>query len=112
MSSIVRFGSVLNIDSVLHALAGLSLTSDEPYGVEIRPLLVATIKRLPQRTIESTLPTPGTVCPAVTFQTPLGPSITAAPSSRSIFTAAAAIGFIHFQVRPYRRPPVSLCTGS
>src|SRR6516225_580991 len=80
MSSVVRFGSVLNIDSVLHALAGLSLTSDEPYGVEIRPLLVATIRRLPQRTIESTLPTPGTVCPGLAFQTPLGPSRTAVPS--------------------------------
>ena len=49
------------------------------YGVEIKPLLVATTKRLPQRTIESTRPTPGTVCPGVTFQTPLGPSNTAVP---------------------------------
>ena len=56
------------------------------YGVEIKPLLVATIKRLPQRTIESTLPTPGTVCPGVTFQTPFGPSMTAVPltTSRSV----------------------------
>jgi hypothetical protein len=56
------------------------------YGVEIKPLLVATTKRLPQRTIESTLPTPGTVCPSVTFQTPLGPSNTAVPltTSRSV----------------------------
>jgi hypothetical protein len=54
-----------------------------PYGVEIKPLLVATIKRLPQRTIESTLPTPGTVCPGVTFQTPFGPSMTAVPSTTS-----------------------------
>jgi len=29
------------------------------YRVEIRPLLVATIQRLPQRTIESIFPTPG-----------------------------------------------------
>src|ERR1700746_675131 len=44
------------------------------------------MKRLPQRTIESTLPTPGTVCPGVTFQAPFGPSITAVPltTSRSI----------------------------
>jgi hypothetical protein len=56
------------------------------YGVEIKPLLVATTKRLPQRTIESTLPTRGTVCPGVTLQTPFGPSITAVPliTSRSV----------------------------
>jgi hypothetical protein len=62
------------------------LTSYHPCGVEIRPLLVATIKRLPQRTIESTLPTPGTVCPGLALQTPLGPSRTAVPSvtSRSV----------------------------
>src|SRR5215471_15959786 len=56
------------------------------YGVEIRPLLVATTKRLPQRTIESTRPTPGTVCPGVTLQTPFGPFITAVPftTSRSV----------------------------
>ena len=56
------------------------------YGVEIKPLLVATTRRLPQRTIESTLPTPGTVCPGITFQTPLGPSNTAVPltTSRSV----------------------------
>jgi hypothetical protein len=47
---------------------------------------VATMKRFPQRTTESTLPTPGTICPGVTFQTPLGPSITAVPltTSRSV----------------------------
>src|SRR5438093_636132 len=56
------------------------------YGVEIRPLLVATTNRLPQRTIESTRPIPGTICPGVTFQTPFGPSITAVPltTSRSV----------------------------
>src|SRR5215472_7608204 len=44
------------------------------------------MKRLPQRTTESTLPTPGTICPGVTFQTPFGPSITAMPltTSRSV----------------------------
>src|SRR6516225_1998553 len=61
-------------------------SAEATYGVEIRPLLVVTIKRLPQRTIESTLPTPGTVCPGVALQTPLGPSKTAVPlaTSRSV----------------------------
>ena len=45
----------------------------------MRPLLVATIKRRPQRTIDSTLPTPGTVSPRIAFQMPLGPSKTAVP---------------------------------
>ena len=56
------------------------------YGVEIRPLLVATIHRLPHRTIDSTRPTPGTVSPRFTRQMPFGPSKTAVPSmtSRSI----------------------------
>jgi hypothetical protein len=56
------------------------------YGVEIKPRLVATTKRFPQRTIESTRPIPGTVCPGVTLQTPFGPSITAVPltTSRSV----------------------------
>ncbi len=62
------------------------------YCVDIKPLLVATTKRLPQRTIESTLPTPGTVCPSVTFQTPLGPSNTAVPltTSRSVQPSVVA----------------------
>ena len=47
------------------------------HGVEINPRLVATIQRLPQRTIELILPTPGTVSPRVAFQTPVGPSKTA-----------------------------------
>ena len=56
------------------------------YGVEIRPLLVATIRRLPHRKINSILPTPGTVSPRVTRQVPLGPSNTAVPfvTSRSV----------------------------
>src|SRR6266487_5754975 len=49
------------------------------YRVEIRPLLVATIQRLPQRTIESIFPTPGTVSPRIAFHTPFGPSKTAVP---------------------------------
>ena|SRR6476659_2860969 len=57
------------------------------YGVEIRPVLVATIRRLPHRKIETILPTPGTVSPRVTCQVlPLGPSNTAVPfiTSRSV----------------------------
>jgi hypothetical protein len=42
-------------------------------------LLVATIQRLPQRTIESIFPTPGTVSPRTAFHTPFGPSKTAVP---------------------------------
>ncbi len=57
--------------------------TDAPYCVEIRPLVVATIQRLPQRTIESTLPTPGTVSPRVAFQVPSGPSKTTMPPTTS-----------------------------
>src|SRR5258708_11657391 len=53
------------------------------YGVAIKPLAVATIQRLPQRTIESMRPTPGTVSPRVTVQTPLGPSRIAVPPRTS-----------------------------
>jgi hypothetical protein len=62
------------------------LSAYKNHGVEIRPLLVATTKRLPQRTIESTRPIPGSVSPGVTLQTPFGPSITAVPliTSRSV----------------------------
>ena len=54
-----------------------TLLSRQIHGVEINPRLVATIQRLPQRTIELILPTPGTVSPRVAFQTPVGPSKTA-----------------------------------
>jgi hypothetical protein len=58
----------------------------QPYDVEISPRLVATIQRSPQRRIESTLPTPGTVSPRLTLQMPLGPSKIAIPfvTSRSV----------------------------
>jgi hypothetical protein len=58
----------------------------QTYDVEISPLLVATIRRLPHRKIETTLPTPGTVSPRVTRNVPLGPSNTAVPfiTSRSV----------------------------
>jgi hypothetical protein len=53
------------------------------YGVAINPLAVATIQRLPHRTIDSIRPTPGTVSPRVAVQTPPGPSRTAVPSRTS-----------------------------
>src|SRR5437867_4395049 len=53
------------------------------YGVAINPLAVATIQRLPQRTIESIRPTPGTESPRVTVQTPSGPSRIAVPPRTS-----------------------------
>jgi hypothetical protein len=58
----------------------------QSYDVEISPRLVATIQRSPQRRIESTLPTPGTVSPRLTLQMPLGPSKIAIPfvTSRSV----------------------------
>src|SRR5215831_17433691 len=49
---------------------------ENQFWVEIRPLLVATIQRLPQRTIESIRPIPGTVSPCAARQAPLGPSST------------------------------------
>jgi hypothetical protein len=54
--------------------------------VVIRPLLVATIQRLPQRTIESIFPKPGTMFPRVTFTGPLGPSKMTVPpiTSRTV----------------------------
>jgi hypothetical protein len=53
------------------------------YGVEIRPLLVTTIHRLPQRTIDSILPTPGTRSPRFTLRIPFEPSRIATPSAMS-----------------------------
>jgi hypothetical protein len=65
------------------------------YGVETRPLLVATIQRLPQRTIESTFPNPGTVSPLVARHCPLGPSKTAVPptTSRTVHPSMV-LGFV------------------
>jgi hypothetical protein len=42
------------------------LTAIDYYGVAISPLAVATIQRLPQRTMESIRPIPGTVSPRAT----------------------------------------------
>ena len=67
-------------------LTALAPLHPPTYGVEIRPLLVATIRRLPHRKIDLILPTPGTVSPRVARQVPLGPSNTAVPfvTSRSV----------------------------
>jgi hypothetical protein len=51
--------------------------------IVISPLLVATIQRLPQRTMESTRPTPGIVSPTDTFRMPPGPFKTAVPPKTS-----------------------------
>jgi hypothetical protein len=53
--------------------------SPKPHGVVINPLLVATIQRLPQKTTESTFPSPGTVSPRAAFHVPPGPSNVAMP---------------------------------
>lgn len=39
------------------------------YSVEMSPVVVATIQRLPHRTIDSMRPTPGTLSPCFTVQT-------------------------------------------
>lgn len=53
------------------------------YGVEINPRAVATIQRLPQRTIESIRPMPGITSPRATIRIPSGPSSTAVPPRTS-----------------------------
>jgi len=53
------------------------------YGVAISPLPVATIQRLPQRTMESMRPIPGTVSPRAAVRTPSGPSRTTVPPRTS-----------------------------
>ena len=68
--------------------AGSKFNAADPvtYGVEIRPLLVATIRRFPQRKIDSTRPTPGIMSPLDTLRMPSGPSKIAVPlaTSRSV----------------------------
>src|SRR5215470_8248446 len=92
----------------VHAAPRRSRPQRPLYRVEIRPLLVATIQRLPQRTIESIFPTPGTVSPRVALHTPFGPSRTAAPSrtSRRVqpsmvvgFVSGTGAGFLETFVR-------------
>lgn len=53
------------------------------YGVAINPLAVATIQRLPQRTIELIRPMPGTVSPRFAIWTPSGPPRTTVPPRTS-----------------------------
>jgi len=53
------------------------------YGVEMRPPSVTTIQRLPQRTIDSNLPNPGTLSPRAALQIPSGPSKIAFPPMTS-----------------------------
>src|SRR5262249_30554060 len=55
------------------AMPVASAATSTTQGVAIRPLAVATIQRLPQRTMESIRPIPGTVSPSVTLRTPSGP---------------------------------------
>ena len=45
------------------AVSKFNAANPVTYGVEIRPLLVATIRRFPQRKIDSTRPTPGIMSP-------------------------------------------------
>ena len=53
------------------------------YGVAINPLAVAITQRLPQRTMDSTRPTPGMLSPRAAIRMPSGPSRTAVPSRTS-----------------------------
>src|SRR5712671_3874446 len=69
--------------------------TDYFYGVAIKPFAVATIQRLPQRTIESIRQTPGTVSPRVTVQTPSGPSrIAVAPRTSRTVQPSIVVGLV------------------
>src|SRR4051812_21530287 len=71
------------------------LFTGNQFWVEIRPLLVATIQRLPQRTTDSTRPIPGTVSPCAARQTPPGPSSTAVPPTTSrIVQPSIVVGLV------------------
>src|SRR3954471_15733067 len=72
-----------------------SLPTGNQFWVEIRPLLVATIQRLPQRTTDSTRPIPGTVSPCAARQTPPGPSSMAVPPTTSrIVQPSIVVGLV------------------
>ena len=61
----------------------------------MRPLLVTTIQWLPQRTINSTLPTRGTVSPRVALHVPSGPSRTAvAPETSRTVQPSMVAGLV------------------
>ena len=69
--------------------------SAHAYGIEINPLSVATIQWLPQRTIESIRPMPGTVSPRIAIRTPSGPSRTAvAPRTSNTAQPAVVVGLV------------------
>ena len=77
------------------AVSKFNAANPATYGVEIRPLLVATIRRFPQRKIDSTLPTPGIMSPLDTLRMPSGPSKIAVPlaTSRSV-QPSIVVGFV------------------
>src|ERR1700761_6283634 len=79
-------------EAPLHQLALVTVTFDY-YGVAINPLSVATIQRLPQRTIESIRPMPGTVSPRIAIRTPSGPPSTAvAPRTSRTVQPSIVVG--------------------
>jgi len=69
--------------------------AQDQFVVEMRPRVVATIQRLPQRTIESTRPIPGTVSPRVASKTPFGPSkITFPPVTSRTLQPSIVLGLV------------------
>jgi hypothetical protein len=65
--------------AILQSIYGVLIQLRMAYLVVINPDVVATIKRLPQSTMESMCPTPGTLSPGAAFQMPLGPSRVTVP---------------------------------
>ena len=66
------------------------------YSVAIKPFAVAiSIQGCPERTIESIRPTPGTVSPRVTVETPSGPSrIAVAPRTSRTVQPSIVVGLV------------------
>lgn len=78
-----------------HSPVHLFKLTETIYCAAINPPAVATIQRLPQRTIESMRPTPGTVSPRVTVQTPSGPSrIAVAPRTSRTVQPSMVVGLV------------------
>src|SRR5215468_9491893 len=76
----------------LHPLR-LDLRRLDQSTVEISPRVVATIQRLPQRTMESMRPTPGTLSPWLTRHTPPGPcNTTVLPATSRIAHPSIVVG--------------------
>jgi len=63
----------------LTTIANSVHTAKKPHGLEINPLVVATIQRFPHSTTDSTLPSPGKVSPRAAFHVTPGPSNVAMP---------------------------------